>query len=220
MLGRQYTVAIDMWSLGCILVEMHTGEPLFSGTDEYDQMLRLVSILGIPSNRYLESSPKVYHFFEQARQEDGSVVWKMKARRTGSNVDAAVAQHTKTLHQILGLEGKGPAERRKREAGHTREHYNSFADFIGRMLAYDPLERITPLDALNHPFLKADASKGSKSSTQAKESSQQSFHGRDRTKFSNYSTDSSCKMVRRPGSGKFSTLAFIILLAKLTYADP
>ena len=34
LLGISYDLAIDMWSLGCILVEMHTGEPLFSGKDE------------------------------------------------------------------------------------------------------------------------------------------------------------------------------------------
>lgn len=32
-----YDLAIDMWSLGCILVEMHTGEPLFSGSNEVRQ---------------------------------------------------------------------------------------------------------------------------------------------------------------------------------------
>ena len=34
LLGIPYDLAIDVWSLGCILVEMHTGEPLFSGKDE------------------------------------------------------------------------------------------------------------------------------------------------------------------------------------------
>lgn len=34
LLGTPYDLAIDMWSLGCILVEMHTGEPLFSGSNE------------------------------------------------------------------------------------------------------------------------------------------------------------------------------------------
>ena len=34
LLGIPYDLSIDMWSLGCILVEMHTGEPLFSGKDE------------------------------------------------------------------------------------------------------------------------------------------------------------------------------------------
>ena len=33
-MGIPYDLAIDMWSLGCILAEMHTGEPLFSGKDE------------------------------------------------------------------------------------------------------------------------------------------------------------------------------------------
>lgn len=44
MLGLPYSVAIDMWSLGCILVEMHTGEPLFSGTDQVDQMQKIVKV--------------------------------------------------------------------------------------------------------------------------------------------------------------------------------
>ena len=39
LLGCPYSPLIDMWSLGCILVEMHTGEPLFSGQDEPDQVL-------------------------------------------------------------------------------------------------------------------------------------------------------------------------------------
>lgn len=38
LLGIPYDLAIDMWSLGCILVEMHTGEPLFAGSNEVRHM--------------------------------------------------------------------------------------------------------------------------------------------------------------------------------------
>lgn len=41
LLGIAYDMAIDMWSLGCILVEMHTGEPLFSGANEVSDILIL-----------------------------------------------------------------------------------------------------------------------------------------------------------------------------------
>ena len=44
MLGLPYSVSIDMWSLGCILAEMHTGEPLFSGSDQFDQMQKIVKV--------------------------------------------------------------------------------------------------------------------------------------------------------------------------------
>ena len=55
MLGLPYTVAIDVWSLGCILVEMHTGEPLFSGADQLDQMRKLVEVLGMPPESMIEA---------------------------------------------------------------------------------------------------------------------------------------------------------------------
>jgi dual specificity tyrosine-phosphorylation-regulated kinase 1 len=53
LLGIPYDLAIDMWSLGCILVEMHTGEPLFSGTNE------VCLIMNIKRKKIF----KVYNFF-------------------------------------------------------------------------------------------------------------------------------------------------------------
>ena len=36
MLGVPYTMAIDMWSLGCILVELYISFPIFPGESEQD----------------------------------------------------------------------------------------------------------------------------------------------------------------------------------------
>jgi len=46
LLGMSYTAAIDMWSLGCIAVELFLGLPLFPGTSEYNQLTRIVEMLG------------------------------------------------------------------------------------------------------------------------------------------------------------------------------
>jgi serine/threonine protein kinase len=35
-----FSKAIDMWSFGCVLVELHTGQPLFDGRTECEQVLR------------------------------------------------------------------------------------------------------------------------------------------------------------------------------------
>ncbi|KAG1447919.1 hypothetical protein G6F56_009106 [Rhizopus delemar] len=37
ILGLSYNTAIDMWSLGCIVAELHTGVPLFPGKSEQEQ---------------------------------------------------------------------------------------------------------------------------------------------------------------------------------------
>ena len=46
LLGMPYTTAIDMWSLGCIAVELFLGLPLFPGTSEYNQLTRIIEMLG------------------------------------------------------------------------------------------------------------------------------------------------------------------------------
>lgn len=46
LLGMSYTAAIDVWSLGCIAVELFLGLPLFPGTSEYNQLTRIIDMLG------------------------------------------------------------------------------------------------------------------------------------------------------------------------------
>lgn len=43
-----YTKAIDMWSVGCILAELLGGKPLFRGKDYVDQLNQILLILGTP----------------------------------------------------------------------------------------------------------------------------------------------------------------------------
>ena len=50
-------------SLGCILVELHTGEPIFAGRNEVDQIEKIVEVKGMPPNHMIESSPKAKKFF-------------------------------------------------------------------------------------------------------------------------------------------------------------
>lgn len=65
LLGIPYDMAIDMWSLGCILVEMHTGEPLFTGANELDQMNKIVEVLGMPPKHLLDQALKIRKFFDR-----------------------------------------------------------------------------------------------------------------------------------------------------------
>lgn len=62
ILGIPYTSSIDMWSLGCIAVELFLGLPLFPGTSEYNQITRIVEMLGWVPFRLSEFIPPCSSF--------------------------------------------------------------------------------------------------------------------------------------------------------------
>lgn len=49
--SRSYNTSIDIWSAGCVIAEMFSGRPLFPGTTNYDQLLKIFLIMGTPSER-------------------------------------------------------------------------------------------------------------------------------------------------------------------------
>ncbi|KAL7416376.1 mitogen activated protein kinase-like protein [Mrakia frigida] len=46
---KEYTRAIDIWSVGCILAEMINGKPIFPGRDYHHQLSLILDVLGTPS---------------------------------------------------------------------------------------------------------------------------------------------------------------------------
>ncbi|KAL1918995.1 uncharacterized protein VTP21DRAFT_2376 [Calcarisporiella thermophila] len=46
---KEYTFAIDVWSVGCILAEMLSGKPLFPGRDYHHQLTLILDVLGTPT---------------------------------------------------------------------------------------------------------------------------------------------------------------------------
>ncbi|XP_053392887.1 cyclin-dependent kinase-like 2 isoform X20 [Mercenaria mercenaria] len=50
----KYGKAVDIWAVGCLLVEMLTGEPLFPGDSDIDQLYHIVKVFGNLTARHKE----------------------------------------------------------------------------------------------------------------------------------------------------------------------
>ncbi|KAH3713426.1 mitogen-activated protein kinase 4-like [Dreissena polymorpha] len=49
---REYTKAIDLWSVGCILAEMFIGKPIFPGAHEMDQIGLILETVSLSDNEW------------------------------------------------------------------------------------------------------------------------------------------------------------------------
>lgn len=45
----EYSFAVDIWSIGCIIAEMHLKRPLFQGEYDIDQLYKIFRIMGTPN---------------------------------------------------------------------------------------------------------------------------------------------------------------------------
>jgi dual specificity tyrosine-phosphorylation-regulated kinase 1 len=169
LLGLPYCVALDMWSLGCILAEMHTGEPLFSGFDQFDQMQKIVKVLGMVPTSMLERSRDAFklRFFERTETASDQAEWRLRQTKqstsTSDKADTSVPTEPKVIivpstDPIASLKAVIVAGNRQKKKFPMSVKYNSarnyelFVDLLSRMLAYRPEDRIKPEEALKHPF--------------------------------------------------------------------
>jgi serine/threonine protein kinase len=51
---RNYSSKVDIWSLGCVIVEMITKQALFPGDSEIDQLYKIFELLGTPNEKTWE----------------------------------------------------------------------------------------------------------------------------------------------------------------------
>ncbi|CAN6453113.1 unnamed protein product [Victoria cruziana] len=52
--ATEYTTAIDMWSVGCVLAELLLGQPLFPGDSGVDQLVEIIKVLGTPTREEIK----------------------------------------------------------------------------------------------------------------------------------------------------------------------
>ncbi|CAO3661321.1 unnamed protein product [Rhizopus microsporus] len=125
ILGLSYHMAIDMWSLGCIIAELYTGIPLFPGENEQEQLSCIMEVLGVPDRYLIDGCSRRNLFFDASGHP--RIVPNSKGKRRYPN--------TKSLFQAL----------------RTRDVV--FVDFVQRCLTWDPNQRMTPHEALEHEWI-------------------------------------------------------------------
>lgn len=47
--SRRYSSPVDMWAAGCVIAQLYSLSPLFTGSSDLDQIFRLVLVLGTPT---------------------------------------------------------------------------------------------------------------------------------------------------------------------------
>ncbi|KAM5334995.1 dual specificity tyrosine-phosphorylation-regulated kinase 4 [Glossophaga mutica] len=125
ILGHPYNMAIDMWSLGCILAELYTGYPLFPGENEVEQLACIMEVLGLPPTHFIQTASRRQTFFDS----------KGFPKNITNNRGKKRYPDSKDLTMVL------------------KTYDSGFLDFLRRCLVWEPSLRMTPDQALKHAWI-------------------------------------------------------------------
>lgn len=159
LLGLPYNSAIDMWSLGCIAVELFLGLPLFPGTSEYNQVCRIVEMLGLPPAFMLENGKQTGEFFSVYTDDYGRRNYRLKSLEQYSREHNVQEQPSKRYFEATTLPDIIKTYPLARKSGKSTDvqkemaNRTSFVDFVSGLLHMDPSQRWTPQQAKLHPFI-------------------------------------------------------------------
>jgi len=148
ILGYKYDYKIDIWSLGCILAELYTGNVLFQNDSVQGLLARVIGIIGPIPERIMKKGRQVSNFFTR----EGLIY-----QEPGDN-DASKSQNT--MSDMSGRHGKkrNPNEPIKIQvllpkkttlkARLNKVEDEVFIDFLKKLLDVDPDKRLTAKEAI------------------------------------------------------------------------
>ncbi|AMD22492.1 HHL278Cp [Eremothecium sinecaudum] len=158
LMGIPYSTSIDMWSFGCIVAELFLGIPVFPGSSEFNQITRIVDMLGVPPPWMCEMGKNTYNFFKKV--DPALKQWQLKtvkeynkdfntSEETGKqyfkwNKLDEIIRNYRISKKISGVPQLVENEMQDREC---------LIQFLYGVLNLSPLERWTPQQALLHPFI-------------------------------------------------------------------
>ncbi|AAS51475.1 ACR249Cp [Eremothecium gossypii ATCC 10895] len=158
LMGIPYSTSIDMWSFGCIVAELFLGIPVFPGASEFNQMTRIVEMLGVPPPWMCEMGKNTYNFFRKLHPQEKA--WALKTVDEYNVEFNASEEVGKQYFKWTKLDDVIRNYRISKKIGASSQlleremqDRQCLTHFLFGVLNLNPLERWTPQQALLHPFI-------------------------------------------------------------------
>uniref|UniRef100_A0A8B9BUV3 Homeodomain interacting protein kinase 4 n=1 Tax=Anser brachyrhynchus TaxID=132585 RepID=A0A8B9BUV3_9AVES len=153
LLGLPFCEKMDMWSLGCVVAELHLGRPLYPGRNEDEQVRYICKTQGLPPGRLLCTARKAQRFFRRAPDPAGAWQLKPEVMVVGAKVTVERRRYIlSSLEQMVAVNVQ-PLLGARQEVLAERCDLHGMVELVQRMLTWDSHERIAPSTALKHPFI-------------------------------------------------------------------